>query len=75
MVTTSDVEALWGLVLVLGLVTVLLIVTGYLLLRASDRPWPGGVVMALSVLGLVSLLGYAVGGEDRPELAGIAAPQ
>ena len=58
--------------LVLFLVTALLIVTGWLLLRVLDRPWPGGVVMALSVLGLVSLLGYAVGGEERPELAAIA---
>ena len=71
-ITDSDAEALSSLVVVLLLVTVLLVVTGWLLLRASNRPWPGGVVMALSVLGLVSLLGYAVGGEERPELAAIA---
>jgi len=51
---------------------IIIIAVGVLLIIASRRPFPTTVVMALTVLATLALVGYAVAGEDRPELAAIA---
>jgi peptidoglycan/LPS O-acetylase OafA/YrhL len=65
----AEFVALAGVLLTAGII---LLISGIMLHKASERPFPASVVTALSVLGLVALLGYAVGGEERPELAAIA---
>ena len=51
---------------------VIIIAVGSLLIIASRRPFPTTVVMALTILATLALVGYAIAGEDRPELAAIA---
>lgn len=66
------VEALWGLALaIVGSVAVVLIV-GWIIVRASRQAFPASVVTSLTILAALALIGYAVGGESRPELAAIA---
>ena len=51
---------------------IIIIAVGVLLIIASRRPFPATVVMALTVLAALALIGYAVAGDDRSELAAIA---
>lgn len=67
--TQAALDAL-AVSLVAGAVIVLTV--GVLLLVAARQPFPASVVAALTVLATLSLVGYAVGGESRPELAAIA---
>lgn len=59
-------------VLALGLTVGLVVALAVALLRASTRAPHAMVVVSLSLLTLIALLGYAIGGEARPELAAIA---
>jgi hypothetical protein len=58
--------------LALALTVALVGVLAWALLRAANKQPSAMVVVSLSLLALVSLLGYAIGGEARPELAAIA---
>lgn len=51
---------------------VILIVVGTLIIYAARKPFPTSIVSALTILATLALIGYAVGGEARPELAAIA---
>lgn len=66
---TRSVEAI-ALAFAAG--AVIVVVVGILILYAARRPFPASIVTSLTILATLSLVGYAVGGEARPELAAIA---
>lgn len=68
----AAVEALWGLALAISGSAVVIVVVGWLVTRASRLAFPASVVTSLTILAALALVGYAVGGESRPELAAIA---
>lgn len=68
----QTVSALWGVALSIGAAAVVIVLVGWLVLHASKRPFPSSVVTSLTILAALALIGYAVGGESRPELAAIA---
>lgn len=65
-------ETLAGSILVLVLIAVIIAIVAFIVLRSARHPLPTGIIMSLTVLGTIALIGYAVGGENRPELAAIA---
>ena len=68
--STETIAGAIALSLVSG--AVILIVVGGLIVYAARRPFPTSIVAALTILATLALVGYAVGGEARPELAAIA---
>ena len=70
--TEATVDALWGLAVAIAGSAVVIVVVGVLVARAGRLPFPGSIVTSLTVLATLALVGYAVGGESRPELAAIA---
>ena len=71
-VAQATVDALWGLAVAIAGSAVVIVVVGVLVARAARAPFPASVVTSLTVLAALALVGYAVGGESRPELAAIA---
>lgn len=70
--TQAATDALWGLAVAIAGSAVVIVVVGVLVARAGRLPFPGSIVTSLTVLATLALVGYAVGGESRPELAAIA---
>lgn len=65
-------EALQAVALSLIAGAVIMIVVGVLVFAASRKPFPASIVMSLTVLAVLALIGYAISGESRAELAAIA---
>lgn len=68
----QTVDALWGVAVAIGASAVVVVLVGWLIVHASRRPFPSSIVTSLTVLAALALVGYAIGGEARPELAAIA---
>lgn len=71
-VEQTTAEAIVGLALAIAGSAVVILIVGVLVARAAKQPFPASIVTSLTILASLSLIGYAVGGESRPELAAIA---
>lgn len=68
----QTVNAVWGLAVAIAGSAVVIVVVGVLVARSARAPFPSSVVTSLTILATLALVGYAVGGDSRPELAAIA---
>jgi ABC-type Fe3+-siderophore transport system permease subunit len=58
--------------LIFFLITLIIGIIAFTILRSAKYPFPSSIIMSLTILAALSLIGYSVGGESRPELAAIA---
>lgn len=69
---SEELETVQTLVVGMLAGAVILAIVGGMVVFAGRRPFPASIVVSLTILATLALIGYAVGGEARGELAAIA---